>query len=134
MEKPNIRDKAIQAYVDSLEAELEKYKKSPYLDTYLTLAEQLNNFNSQLKIRKEKIIVDGNPVEIEAGVVDLFGDAKDKSFDRVKWYFDNMLALNKQLDEIRKLMTPEDVKELVEKEKMAKLGIAEQMALKSKDK
>lgn len=130
MDKPTIKDKAVQAYVESLEAELEKYKRSPYLKTYITLSNQLDNFNDQLKIRKDKIIVDGNPVEVEAGVVDLFADGKDKSFDRVKWYFDNMLSLNKQLDDLRKLMTPEDNKKLQEAEKLGKLGLAEKLAMK----
>jgi hypothetical protein len=36
-----------------------------------------------------------------------------------------MLTLNKQMDDIRKLMTPSDQKELAEKEKINKAGLAE---------
>lgn len=134
MQRPIIKDKAVEAYVLHLEEELLKYKKSPYLKTYLTLKSQLDDFNEQLTIRTGKVKVkqengDIIEVEMELGRVDLFADPKDKSFDRTKWYFDNMLSLNKQLDDLRKLMTPEDIKAIQEKEKMDNLGIAERLAL-----
>lgn len=113
MEKPPIKDKEITKYVEYLEKRLENYEKSPYMETYLTLKTQIVNFNKQLTSRN----------------IDLFSDKEDKSFDRTKWYFDNMLNLNKQMDDIRKLMTPQEQKELAEKEKINKAGLAERIAL-----
>ncbi len=113
MEKPIIKDKEALKYVEHLEKRLETYEKSPYLKTYLTLVRQIENFNEQLTKRN----------------IDLFSDKEDKSFDRTKWYFDNMLNLNKQLDELRKLMTPEERKEAEEKAKIDNLRIAEKIAL-----
>ena len=116
MEKPYIKDKAIEAYVEFLESKIAEYEGSPYLESYRSVKKQLDNFNRQLLV---------NPI-------DLFADSTDKSFDRTKWYFDKILDLNKTLDELRKLMTPDQEKKLNEEKKIEGLSVAEKLALKGK--
>ena len=130
MERPIIKDKNALEYVAFLEKRLDAYEKSPYYKTYTTLHDQIGSFNDQLSLgKKKKIMVDDKEIEIDPGFVDLFADKDDKSFDRTKWYFDNMLSLNKNLDEIRKLMTPEDQKKLAERDRIKSAGLAEKIAL-----
>lgn len=116
MEKPIIKDKAVDAYVQYLESRLKEYEGSPYLESYTSVKKQLDNFNKQLLV---------NPI-------DLFADSTDKSFDRTKWYFDKILDLNKTLDELRKLMTPDQERKLSEEKKIESLSVAEKLALKGK--
>lgn len=116
MERPTIKDKAVLAYVQELELKIKKYEDSPYGESYSSVRKQLDNFNSQLGKTP----------------IDLFAESTDKSFDRTKWYFDKILDLNKTLDELRKLMTPEDQARLQESKKIEGLSVAEKLALNNK--
>ena len=62
------------------------------------------------------------------GKIDLFGDGDSKEFDRAFKYFDKMVDLLKQLDEIRKLMTPEEQKEAAKLQEEKKMSMAERIA------
>lgn len=120
MEKPNLKslkDKSVIDYIEYLESELSIFKKSPNVESYLTVYNQVSSFNTQLQLGEQKTEVgeDGIKVTVQAGFVDLFASKDDKSFDRTKWYFENILQLNKTLAELRKLMTPEDIKNLNKK-------------------
>lgn len=115
MERPPIKDKSSLAYIEFLESELLKFKSSPYVYTYLTVLTQIDNFNEQLTTKK----------------IDLFADKDAKEFDRSWKYMLESVDMIKKLDELRKLMNPENIKELEEKTKYEKLGIAEKIALKS---
>ena len=134
MERPLKIPKDILPYVEEIESKLSIYENSPIVESYLTIYFQVRSFNKQLQLGKEETTVgeDGIDVSIQSGFVDLFADKEDKSFDRTKWYFENILDLNKTLDELRKLMTPEQQKEANEKIKHDNLGIAEKIALKNK--
>ena len=85
-------------YVTYQEDRLKAYETSPHLKTYLTIHHQLESFNKQLTIEN-----DGK------GKIDLFAEKDDKSFDRMKWYFDKVLDLNKNLNELRKMMTSKEL-------------------------
>lgn len=136
MERPIIKNPKVLAFVELIESELKKFTDSPYSESYLTIYNQLSSFNNQLQIGEEETIIDseGISVQIRKGFVDLFAESTDKSFDRTKWYFENILDLNKTLDELKKLMTPEQRKEIEEKIKMDGLGIAEKLAISAKNK
>lgn len=135
MDKPaNIKEKNVISYIEHLEGKLKIYDESPYCESYLTIFNQLKSFNAQLELGEEVTFMneEGLKVTETKGLVDLFAASTDKSFDRTKWYFENILELNKTLDELRKLMTPEQQAELQKKIKNQKLGVAEQLALKAK--
>ncbi len=139
MERPNqIKDKEVLRYVDYLESELNKFKTSPYLKTYITISNQIDSFNEQLTIkdmREVEMPVEGGGtkfVDVTPGKIDLFADKDEKSFDRGWKYLNECVDLNRKLDELRKLMTPEDMKELQKQDDLKNLGFAEKMALKSK--
>lgn len=114
--KPVIKDKSIASYVEQLEKKIRQYEESPYFESYKSVRKQLDNFNVQLL---------NTPI-------DLFAESTDKSFDRTKWYFDKILELNKTLDELRKLMTPEEQARLQEAKKVEGLSVAEKLALSNK--
>ena len=99
--------------IEELEKELRIFKESPYVDSYITIKKQLDNFNSQLS----------------AKMIDLFAEKEDKSFDKTKWYFEKILDLNKTLDALRALMTPDQQADLKAKEKLEGLSVAEKIAL-----
>ncbi len=121
MERPQIKDAKILAYIEPIEKRLDIFENSPYVQSYLAVYFQLVSFNQQLKIP-----------EGYTKNIDLFADKEDKSFDRTKWYFENILELNKTLDELRKLMTPDQQKEISKQAINAKAGLAEQLALNGK--
>ena len=128
MERPiSIKDKEAIKYIEYLENELQRFKSSPYVKTYLTIYNQLADFNDQLTITTKQV----NGETVNLGRVDLFSETTDKSFDRIKWYFEHILELNKNLDELRKLMTPLEQKELNKQLELKNLGVAERIALKN---
>lgn len=116
MKKPEIKDKEAQSYVKYLEQRIKLFEESPYFESYTSVRKQLDNFNKQLL---------NTPI-------DLFAESTDKSFDRTKWYFDKILDLNKTLDELRKMMTPEDQVRLDKEKKIEGLSVAEKLALQNK--
>lgn len=139
MDKINIKDKAVLAYVEELEAKLNVYEESPYLNTYITIKGQIDSFNEQLTIKNltSKTIFEdeddeiGKEVDFIPGKIDLFGDKDEKCFDRAWKYMLESIDMLKKLDELRKLMTPDLQEELSKKIKHQKLGVAEKLALNS---
>ena len=136
MERPPIKDKAIIAYVEDLEAQLSAISSSPYYSTYITIKNQIDSFNDQLTIKdpiKRKIFVEDTleEVEITPGKIDLFADKDSKEFDRAWKYLLESVDLNKKLDELRRLLTPEETKKADKLLKDQSLGLAEKIALKN---
>jgi len=136
MERPPIKDKAIIAYVEDLEAQLSAISSSPYYSTYITIKNQIDSFNDQLTIKepiKRKIFVEDTleEVEITPGKIDLFADKDSKEFDRAWKYLLESVDLNKKLDELRRLLTPEEAKKADKLLKDQSLGLAEKIALKN---
>lgn len=134
MERPPIKDKAIIAYVEDLEAQLSAISSSPYYSTYITIKNQIDSFNDQLTIKdpiKRKIFVEDTleEVEITPGKIDLFADKDSKEFDRAWKYLLEASDLNKKLDELRKLLTPEESKKAEKAAKDKSLNLAEKIAL-----
>ena len=108
---------------------LEKIIISPYLDTYLTIYNQVQDFNEQLKINgEEKTIVSEDGVETHSAVVgrvDLFGDKDEKEFDRVWKYMTGAPELLMSLEKLRNLMLPADQKKVSDLKKSQKVsGVA----------
>ena len=138
MERPHIKDKAILAYVDDLEAQLSVINESPYYNTYITIKNQIDSFNDQLTIKdpiKRKIFIDDQleEIEITPGKIDLFADKDSKEFDRAWKYLLESVDLNKKLDELRRLLTPEETKKADKLLKDQGLGTAEKIALRNID-
>ena len=103
--------------LEEAEEQLEIYLKSPYADSYLTLYFQIKDLNKQLKIADTDTTVtitsegvDVGSTKIRKGRLDLFADKDSKEYDRAFKYFDNSLAWHNTLDELRKKMTPEELK------------------------
>jgi hypothetical protein len=114
-------------YIKLLEAELLRYEESPHVNTYLTIYNQISDWNDQLEIREDERNEDG----AAKGRIDLFSDAEGKSFDRAFKYIDKCDEFSAKLDNLRKMMNPEQEKRLAKEMETSKLGIAERMALKS---
>jgi len=91
-----------------------EFYSSPYYETYITLYNQISDWNSQLTITegksKKKIINEGKDSEITINVVpgriDLFSDKDSKEFDRAFKYFSDILSLLDALDRIREKLSP----------------------------
>jgi predicted nucleic acid-binding Zn ribbon protein len=138
MERPPIKDKAVLAYVQSLEKKLEAYEKSPYVSTYIAIKGQIDDWNNQLTIGVETEIVVNEGLDDECvrtfvpGKIDLFAPALHKEFERAFKYFSESPVLIKSLKELRDMMTPEE-KEDVAKKLTANLGAAEKLALDHKN-
>jgi hypothetical protein len=136
MEKPTIKDKAILAYVEHLELQLSNILSSPYYNTYVTIKGQIDSFNEQLTIKeptKVKVFVGDvlEEVNITPGKIDLFADKDSKEFDRAWKYLLESVDLSKKLDELRKLLTPDEAKKAEKLLKDKNIGLAEQIALKN---
>ncbi len=99
------------AHIGELENKLAVYERSPYLKTYITILNQIDSFNEQLTIQTVEKTIEGQKVEVEYGKIDLFADKDSKEFDRGWKYLNECVDLNKKLDELRKLMSPEEQKE-----------------------
>jgi hypothetical protein len=115
MERPSKIPKEVLPYIESLENELNVFKLSPYVKTYLSILVQVDNFNNQLTSQK----------------IDLFADKDQKEFDRSWKYMLESVDMLEKLDKLRKLMTPEQQKEAQKQIDIKNLGMAEKIALKS---
>jgi len=138
MERPKITSKEVLAYVEYLEQELDKFNQSPYKATYITLKSQIDSFNEQLTIGSEEtktIEIDGQPHELVTvkGKIDLFASKDAKEFDRAYKYLDDCLGFAKNLAELKKLLTPEERKDIEAKLEQA-APLAERIALADKRK
>jgi hypothetical protein len=101
-----------------LEEKLKIYEESPYVQTYMAMRKQFDSFNSQLSEKE----------------INIFKNEDDDFFTRAWKFMEGSPGMLKNLDEIRKLMNPEQQKELVKAEEMKGLGTAEKIALKNLDK
>lgn len=135
MEKPPIKDKAVSAYVDYIEAKLSAVTSSPYYETYITIKSQIDSFNEQLTIKeptKVKCMIGDieEEIEITPGKIDLFASKDSKEFDRAWKYLLESVDLNKKLDEIRKMLTPEETRKADKLMENKNIGLAERIAMK----
>lgn len=99
MEKPLIKDKDVLKYVTYLEEKIEKYEKSPYKKSYLSLKKQVDSWNEQLTNNN----------------IDLFGDSSEKAFDRAHKFFSEQKPYFEQMEYLRGLMTKSEVEEVDKK-------------------
>ena len=97
--------------------ELNRFLYSPYLESYMTLSNQIADFNEQLTLKpdevKQRVVGEdmaGNTITMEwmPGKIDLFSDKDDKSFDRAWKYMLGVSSLHESLDKLRILMSPLD--------------------------
>lgn len=109
--------------------------ESPYLESYITLYSQIEDFNEQLTIKseetKQKVVgtdLAGNTITVDwtPGKIDLFADKEDKSFDRSWKYMLEVSSLLESLNKIRSLMSPE---KQIKAEEMRKINKASGVAV-----
>ena len=107
--------------LEEAEAQLEIVVRSPYYDTYMTLSNQVNDWNEQLKLKPgelQKRVIgndkDGNLIQVDwmPGKIDLFGSKDDKEFERVFKYFLEIIPLLDALDKLRQKLTPQELKQI----------------------
>lgn len=88
-----------------------EFYNSPYYDTYITLYNQIKDWNEQLIIKEVTIVGENNEEKkVMLGRVDLFGSKDEKDFDRVWKYLSDSVTILEQLDKIRAKLTPEEKK------------------------
>ncbi|MES3018145.1 MAG: hypothetical protein V4721_10210 [Bacteroidota bacterium] len=116
MERPTCKDKAMNAYVDHIEAKLKKFTTNPYCDPYITLKTLVDSGNQKMR----KLDIDFMSEEAEKVMV-----AIEKFADKQKKYAE-------QLEFFKNKMTPPERKD-VEAQMEENAGIAEKMALKNKN-
>ena len=104
-------------YIASLEGELKKFKESPYVNSFLSCYRTIENWNRQLSENE----------------IDIFNVEDKAKFDMAHKYLTEQKPYIEQLEYLRKLMTPEQQKELAEKVKYENLGMAEKIALQKKN-
>lgn len=128
--------------IDELKVKLKKFTESPFVNTYITIKNQIDSFNEQLTISDEQVtrtytitkngVLEDHSSTIEKGVIDLFADKDSKEFDRAWKYLNECVDLNKKLDELRTLMTPDQIKE-VDSKKIVKAEGVEEFLKEQKD-
>ncbi len=114
MEKPKKIPKDVAPYVEYLEERVKKFESSPYVTSYISLLNQIDNWNKQLSDKP----------------IDLFAESTDKSFDRAHKYFTEQTPYFEQLAYLRKQMSPEEKVEVeaVVRKKKERIAIAEKIA------
>lgn len=117
MDRPVIKDQKVLQYVEELEFKLKKYEESPLIESYIACLETVNRWNRQL-------------METE---VSLFTGTEDKSFDRAHKYLTEQRPYIEQLEYLRKLMNPEQQKEIEKMKKLDGVGMATKIALNNKN-
>jgi hypothetical protein len=90
--------------------------ESPYYDTYITISDQLKNWNEQLRLGEivEKEIA-GVKCKVQDGKIDLFADKDTKDFDRAFKYFSDSLLLCETLEKMKAKLTPDEVQKIADK-------------------
>lgn len=116
MEKPPIKDKAVQAYVNYIEDKLNKFTSSPYCDQYITL----------------KRIVDSSNNKIRNLDIDFASDEADKLLSAVEKWVTKQKLYSEQLEYFYNKMTPPERKDVEQKMK-EEAGLAERIALSEKE-
>lgn len=116
MERPIIKDKGALAYVEYLENRLKVYEQSPYVSSYLSLAQTIDNWNKQLFEHQINIL-----------------NVEDKpKFEMAHKFLTEQKPYIEQLEYLRKLMTPEEQREIAKKKSIENVGVAEKMAMNGK--
>lgn len=105
------------ARIKEQDEELRKFKESPLASSYLSCLKTIERWNKQLYDKE----------------IDIFNIEDKPKFDMAHKYLTEQKPYIEQLEYLRKLMTPEQQKELAEKVKYENLGLAEKLALKAKN-
>lgn len=121
----------------SIEIVLNEWKifmESPYLNSYITLQNQIADFNEQLTIKPDEVRkrvvgndILGNVIAVDwmPGKIDLFGSKEEKEFDRAFKYMVELPTLLDSLDKIRSKVKPSDLKTAKAKKDLEKAsGVA----------
>jgi hypothetical protein len=108
----------LEEELELVKSKLEKYEKSPYAITYMTIYSQIMDMNKQLTITDEIVSdtvlnKDGLVVNLERqqGKVDLFAPSNEKAFDRAWKVMSDVDELLETLDKLRSKMTVEEQEE-----------------------
>lgn len=108
----------LEEELELVKSKLEKYEKSPYAITYMTIYSQIMDMNKQLTITDEMVSdtvlnKDGLVVNLERqqGKVDLFAPSNEKAFDRAWKVMSDVDELLETLDKLRSKMTVEEQEE-----------------------
>ncbi len=122
MERPkNIKDKSVLEYIEHLEAHLEKFTKSIYCESYLSLKKIVDKGNLQIK-------------DIE---VDILTDEGEKQYKSIAKFASQLQEYGEQMEFFKSKMSPEELDKIdgvvVKKFLEKKVGVAEKMALNNKD-
>lgn len=112
MERPPSKDKALNAYVDYQLAELDKFKKSPYVNSYLSIRKLVDKGNLTI-----------NNMADEAEL-----DFDSEKFKGVEKFLSKQKEYYEQMEYFRGKMTSSEKKEV----DISSLGMAEQIALSKK--
>lgn len=113
MNKPVLKEKSAIEYAEYLEGKLKLFQESPLVETYLAIKNQIDFWNMQLTGRE----------------IDLFADKDSKEFDRSWKYMLEATDVLKKMDEIRKMMSP-DQKASADKPKFREGSSAERHIFK----
>ena len=116
--------------VKTLAKEYMHIMTSPYYDTYITMFNQLRNWNEQLKIGDEETIMVGSvEAKTQKGKIDLFADKDTKDFDRAFKYFSDVVSLCDALEKMKSKLTPEESQRMTEETTGASYEGARKIAL-----
>ncbi len=115
MDRPNSKDKVVNAYIDHIEAKLKKFTENPNCDSYMTL----------------KMIVDNGNRKIRALDIDFMADDAEKVMGAIEKFAGKQKVYVEQLEYFRNKMTPPERKD-VEAMMEENAGIAERIALSEK--
>jgi hypothetical protein len=117
MNRPTKIDKATLPYIEYLEQELKKYTESTYLTAYLANRKFMDDNCFQIQ---------NNTLDYSAAENKPIWETRHKFLTEIQPYLEN--------DEfLRNKMTPEQQKEAQKQAKIDNLGIAEKLALNSKN-
>lgn len=112
MDRPASKDKALNAYVDFIEAKLKKFTESPYCVPYVTL----------------KMVVDKGNEKIRALDIDFMSPDAEDVMGAIEKFVSKAKVYSEQLEHFRNKMSPLERKE-VEAKMQEDAPLAEKMAL-----
>lgn len=116
MEKPtNIKDKNVLAFINHLEAKLEAYTKSPYVNSYMSLKRMVDRGNLQLEQSADSDI-----------------DFDSDKFKAVSKFVSLQKDYLEQMDYYRTKMIPLEQRQ-IDEEMKGNAGIAEKVAMKTQN-
>ncbi len=116
--KKQVKGKPI---LEKLLSDYQMLMSSPYAKTYITVYNQVEDFNDQLTIKdgetKQRVIGQdkhGDDIlsDYTPGKLDIFGSKDDKEFDRAWKYMNDSMSLLETLDKLRAKLSPEEKKQV----------------------